>query len=52
MKIFYLKHKFRLVLCFVSYLLCFNLEAQDKTISSGNKPAGKEVVSKHKIITS
>ena len=50
MKIFYLKHKFRLVLCFVSYLLCFNLEAQDKTISSGNKPAGKEVVSKHKIM--
>jgi len=28
----------------------FSMQAQDKTISSGNKPTGKEAVSKHKIM--
>lgn len=37
-----------IVMCLVACV--FNLQAQDKTISSGNKPTGKEAVSKHKIM--
>jgi hypothetical protein len=44
----YLNHKVIILLSFV--LFAFHLQAQDKTISSGNKPSGKEAVSKHKIM--
>ena len=44
----YLNHKILILLSFV--LFAFQLQAQDKTIGSGNKPSGKEAVSKHKIM--
>ena len=44
----YLNHKIVILLSFV--LFAFQLQAQDKTIGSGNKPTGKEAVSKHKIM--
>jgi hypothetical protein len=36
------------ILFFMTCML--SIQAQDKTISSGNKPSGKEAVSKHKIM--
>lgn len=38
------------VLYLLSCIFCPVLKAQDKTISSGNKPSSKEVLSKHKIM--
>lgn len=38
------------ILCLLSCFFCPTLKAQDKTISSGNKPASKEALSKHKIM--
>ena len=37
-----------IILCLMACV--FSMQAQDKTISSGNKPTGKEAVSKHKIM--
>jgi len=44
----YLKHKKLFLLSFI--LIAFHANAQDKTISSGNKPVVKEPISKHKIM--
>ena len=44
----YFKYKLLILLCFV--LGVSTIHAQDKTIGSGNKPAEKDVVSKHKIM--
>ena len=44
----YFNHKVLILLSFV--LSAFQLQAQDKTISSGNKPTAKEAVSNHKIM--
>ncbi len=43
-----LHYKAFIVLGFM--MLVFQLQAQDKTISSGNKPTTKEAISKHKIM--
>lgn len=45
-----LNFKYRIagIFCLLSFV--FNLKAQDKTISSGNKPTTKEAISKHKIM--
>ena len=44
---FYTKHTIIIILCLLS--CAFNLKAQDKTISSGNKPVAN-ANSKHKIM--
>ena len=44
------KYTMRSIFCLVSFFLYLNLEAQDKTINSGNKPAASAVSSKHKIM--
>ena len=40
----------RSIFCLVSFILCLNIKAQDKTINSGNKPAASVTNSKHKIM--
>lgn len=42
------KYKIAFIFCLLS--CAFNLKAQDKTISSGNKPSSKEALSKHRIM--
>jgi hypothetical protein len=42
-------HKTAAILYLISYFFCLNLKGQDKTISSGNKPA-VNVNTKHKIM--
>lgn len=44
----YLNNKILILLNFM--LFAFYAQAQDKTISSGNKPSAKEVLAKHKIM--
>lgn len=44
----YLNNKILILLKFM--LFAFYAQAQDKTISSGNKPSAKEVLAKHKIM--
>ncbi len=46
-KVFY-TNKILLIFCFA--FGTFNMQAQDKTINSGNKPTTKEALSKHKIM--
>ena len=43
-------YKITAILYFLLCFFCANLKAQDKTISSGNKPLAKEAISKHKIM--
>ncbi len=40
----------RSIFCLISFILCLNLKAQDKTIGSGNKPATTAANTKHKIM--
>ena len=47
--VFNFKQILKFSLYLISYILCLNLKAQDKTISSGNKPV-VNVNSKHKIM--
>ena len=44
----YFKYKIAFIFCLLFY--SFNIKAQDKTISSANKPAAKETNTKHKIM--
>lgn len=44
------KYTMRSIFCLLSVMVCLIAKAQDKTISSGNKPTTKEAVSKHKIM--
>lgn len=43
-------NKITTILFLTSLFFCINIKAQDKTISSGNKPTIKTAVSKHKIM--
>ena len=44
------KYTMRSIFCLVSLILCVYIKAQDKTISSGNKPAVNATNTKHKIM--
>ena len=45
------KHKIATIFCFLTCVLCINLNAQDKTINTANSGnAGKEIATKNKIM--
>jgi hypothetical protein len=48
--VFNFKHKLRVILCFMSCVMCLNIKAQDKTIGSKGKPVSSSNLSKHKIM--